>query len=92
MVTQEKTGKSPCDTSKKTTVERDDLYLAARRFSISYFTLGKKRAGQRHSDLSLSCGRIDDFLIYLQIFHTNDLNQHAQYHEHLITLLDRSPA
>ena len=23
MVTQEKTGKSPCDTSKKTTVERD---------------------------------------------------------------------
>lgn len=41
--------------------------------------------------MSLSCGRIDDFLIYLQIFHTNDLNQHAQYHEHLITLLDRSP-
>lgn len=24
MVTQEKTGKSPCDTSKKTAVERDD--------------------------------------------------------------------
>lgn len=69
MVTQEKTGKSPCDTPKKTTVERaddravhasrpapldarselirqtgfvtDGLSLAARRFSISYFTLRK---------------------------------------------------
>ena len=31
--------KALCDTPKKSTVERDDLCLAAKRFSISYFTL-----------------------------------------------------
>lgn len=42
MVTQEKTGKSPCDTPKKATVERDDLYLCSQAIQHIIFYFVKK--------------------------------------------------